>query len=80
MKKSEINDMTDAFDTRLLAMQHHRAPAAEQGAAINVYERVRTARAICQALLPDTFSAAEVVLLAVELGREAQATQTNLPE
>ncbi len=48
MKRSDINDLTDAFDTRLQALQKARAPAAEEEAAIKVYERVRTARAICQ--------------------------------
>ncbi len=75
MKKSEINDLTDAFDTRLQSLQRHHAPAEEQAAAIAVYERVRTARSICQALLTSGFTDASVVALAVELGRVAQAAQ-----
>ncbi len=75
MKKSDINDMTDVFDTRLQSLQKHRAPQAEQDAAITVYERVRTARAICQALLPAGFADSSVVVLAVELGRVAQSGQ-----
>lgn len=75
MTKTHVNDLTDAFDTRLQAMQKARAPEVEQDAAIRVYERVRTARSICQALLPEGFADASVVTLAVELGREAQAAQ-----
>lgn len=71
MKKSDINDMTDAFDTRLQSLQKHRAPEAEQDAAVKVYERVRTARSICQALLTPGFTDVSVVALAVELGRAA---------
>lgn len=68
---AKTNDMTDAFDTRLAAMQKRRAPMPEQDAAVVVYERVRTARSICQALLPAAFTDASVVALAIELGREA---------
>lgn len=81
MTKPNINNGTDAFDTRLQALQRFNAPQREQDAAIKVYERVRTARAICQALLPDGFGDASVVALAVELGREALATHgTNSAE
>lgn len=81
MVNQNVNDLTDAFDVRLQAMQRSRAPTHEVDAAINVYERVRTARAICQALLPEPFSEAAVVSLAVELGREVQLSQgTNLAE
>lgn len=77
MRKEHINDLTDAFDTRLAAMQKGKAPRAEEDAAIAVYERVRTARAICQALLPVGFSEASVVALAIELGRAAQSGQDS---
>lgn len=75
MTKTNINDGTDAFDTRLQAMQKRRASRAEQDAAIAVYERVRTARAICQALLSPGFTDASVVALACELGRPPQSGQ-----
>lgn len=77
MKNSSVNDMTDVFDTRLLAMQRAQAPGSEVDAAIAVYERMRTARAICQALLPDGFTDASVVALAVELGRAVQSGQVT---
>jgi hypothetical protein len=70
---TRINDMTDAIDTRLQAMQRDRAPRAEEDAAITVYERVRTARSICEALLPGSYSDASVVALAGELGRLVQS-------
>lgn len=75
MASKDVNDLTDAFDVRLQALQRSRAPSHEVDAAIRVYERVRTARAICQALLPAGAADASVVTLAVELGREAQSGQ-----
>lgn len=69
------NDATDAFDLRLQALQRSAAPETEERAAIAVYERVRTARSICQALLPAGFGEASVVALAIELGRESQRSQ-----
>ena len=81
MVKKNVNDLTDAFDVRLQAMQRSSAPACEVDAAIKVYERMRTAKSVCQALLPDSFTEASVVALAVELGREAQLSQgTNSDE
>jgi hypothetical protein len=74
MSDKDVNDMTDAFDRRLQVIERSTAAPAEADAAINVYERVRTAQAICQALLPDA-SAAVVVALASELGAEAQRSQ-----
>lgn len=76
---ANINDMTDAFDTRLQAMQRSRAPMPEQDAAIVVYERVRTARSICQALMPTGFTDASVVALAIELGRVVAAQSGHGP-
>ena len=70
-----VNDMTDAFDVRLRAMESTRAPQTEVDAAITVYERVRTARSICAALLPAGYSEAAVVALAVEIGRVKQSGQ-----
>lgn len=78
MAGKNVNDLTDAFDIRLQAMQRRHAPMTEQDAAITVYERVRTARAICQALLPEGFAEASVVALAVELGRAAQSGQGSV--
>lgn len=75
MANKNVNDLTDAFDVRLQAMQRSSAPTHEVDAAIRVYERVRTARAVCQALLPEPFTEAAVVALAVELGREVHLSQ-----
>ena len=77
MATTNINDGTDAFDRRLQVMQRRSAPQSEIDAACLVYERVRTARAICQSYLMDPPgrsgepSEASVVALTVELGREA---------
>ena len=73
MSDKIINDLTDAFDTRLQAMQRARAPRAEEDAAITVYERMRTARSICEALLPGRYGDASVTALAIELGRLVQS-------
>lgn len=78
MSDKDVNDMTDAFDRRLQVIQRTVGAESEAEAAINVYERVRTARAICQALLPKGASAAVVVALAVELGAEGQKVQGTL--
>lgn len=69
------NDGTDAFDVRLQVLQRRGASATDERAAIAVYERMRTARAICQALLPAGFGEASAVALALELGCEAQRSQ-----
>lgn len=71
----EVNDMTDQFDVQLNSLHTHRAPKVEIDAAISVYESVRTARSICQALLPDGFGDASVVAVAVEIGAEVHAAQ-----
>ncbi len=75
MKREEVNDLTDQFDRRLADMERSRTPRDELDAAITVYERVRTAMAICQALLPAGCGAAEVVAVAVEIGRVKQSGQ-----
>lgn len=75
MSKQSVNDMTDAFDTRLQALDRNRAPKDEVDAAITVYERMRTARAICQALFPAGFSDSTVATLALEIGALRQSGQ-----
>ena len=70
-----VNDMTDAFDTRLSAATKGRAPQDELDAWITVYERTRTARAICQALFPSGFDAATVAALASEIRLVKQSGQ-----
>lgn len=73
---AKINDMTDEFDARLVAMEKKRVPRDEADAAISVYERMRTARAICQALLPAGFSDATVVAVATEIRLVKQSGQS----
>lgn len=73
---AKVNDMTDAFDRRLAAQEKGgRTPREELDAAITVYERMRTARAICQSLLPKGFPSALVVQVAVEIGAVKQSGQ-----
>lgn len=68
---------TDAFDTRLKVLERGDASRLEAAAAVAVYERTRTAMAICQALLPKVTDSA-VVALVVELGKEVvQASQAT---
>lgn len=75
-KKEDVNDLTDEFDRRLEAQYKRKVPSDETDAAITVYERLRTARAICQSLLPAGFSEAAVVEIAVEIGRVKQSGQS----
>lgn len=67
-------DLTDAFDTRLEALQRSgKTPRAEIDAAIAVYERLRSARAICQSLLGAEPPAAAVVAVLAEISAEVHA-------
>jgi hypothetical protein len=61
--KKIVHDTTDAFDQRLDILQAGHAPQVEIDAAIAVYERLRTAQSICQALVPGAYS--ESAMLAV---------------
>ena len=54
--KKIVNDTTDEFDRRLDALQAGHAPQTEIDAATMVYERLRTAQMICQALVPGAYS------------------------
>ena len=56
-----VNEVTDAFDERLDRMQAAKVPQVEIDAAILVYERLRTAQSICQALVPGAYSESAVV-------------------
>jgi len=71
MPKAKLNDGTDAFDTRLAVLRRKKAPVHEIDAAIAVYERVRTAQAICKCYLEDLPTVPTVLALVSELGREA---------
>ena len=58
-----VNEVTDAFDERLDRMQAAKVPQVEIDAAIVVYERLRTAQSICQALVPGAYSETAVFSL-----------------
>lgn len=61
--KKIIHETTDAFDERLDVLQAAHVPQIEIDAAIAVYERLRTAQSICQALVPGAYSESAVVAL-----------------
>ncbi|MGZ5155375.1 MAG: hypothetical protein ACXWCU_18965 [Caldimonas sp.] len=65
--KKIVHDTTDAFDQRLDILQAAHAPQIEIDAAIAVYERLRTAQSICQALVPGAYSESAVVALLVAI-------------
>jgi len=59
--KKIVHDTTDAFDQRLDILQAAHVPQIEIDASIAVYERLRTAQAICQALVPGAYSETAVI-------------------
>jgi hypothetical protein len=59
--KKIVHDTTDAFDQRLDALQAAHVPQIEIDASIAVYERLRTAQSICQALVPGKYSESAVI-------------------
>ena len=61
--KKIVHETTDSFDQRLDVLQAAHAPQVEIDAAIAIYERLRTAQSICQALVPGAYS--EVVMIAL---------------
>ncbi|MDQ2734704.1 MAG: hypothetical protein M3Y55_06885 [Pseudomonadota bacterium] len=61
--KKIIHDTTDSFDQRLDVLQAGHAPQIEIDAAIVVYERLRTAQSICEALVPAGYSETAVFAL-----------------
>lgn len=69
--KKIVNDSTDAFDQRLDVLQAGHAPQIEIDAAIMIYERLRTAQAICQALVPGAYSETAVFSLLQAIADEA---------
>lgn len=71
----QVMDGTDAFDHKLELLRRANAPEVEVTAAIAVYERVRTAKAIAQALLAKGADEALVVALACEIGAEVHRSQ-----
>lgn len=71
----KVNDLTDEFDRRLAAYEKQRVPDDEVNASITAYERVKTAKSICQALLSGSVTDEAVISLAVEIGRIKQSGQ-----
>lgn len=75
MDEKRVLDWTDAFDRKLELLRKAGAPQQELDAAISVYERVRTAKAMAQALLGGKPAPSLVVALAAEIGAEVQRSQ-----
>ena len=69
--KKIVHDSTDAFDRRLDVLQAGHAPQVEIDAAIVMYERLRTAQSICEALVPGAYS--ETAVFAVLQGINDEA-------
>ncbi|MEP6740278.1 MAG: hypothetical protein ABJA61_07850 [Caldimonas sp.] len=61
--KKIVHDTTDSFDQRLDVLQAAHAPQIEIDAAVVVYERLRTAQSICQALVPGAYSESAVIAI-----------------
>jgi len=59
--KKIVHETTDPFDQRLDILQAAHVPQVEIDAAIAVYERLRTAQSICQALVPGKYSESAVI-------------------
>lgn len=59
--KKIVHDSTDAFDQRLDVLQAAHVPQIETDAAIAVYERLRTAQSICEALVPGKYSESAMI-------------------
>lgn len=59
--KKIVHDSTDSFDQRLDILQAAHVPQIEIDASIAVYERLRTAQSICQALVPGKYSESAVI-------------------
>lgn len=76
----QVMDGTDAFDRKLALLRRSQTPEVEIDAAIAVYERVRTAKTIAQALLSKGADEALVVALAVEIGAEVHRSQGTRSE
>lgn len=71
-----MDDLTDAFDVRLAALDAARR-TAERDAAILVYERLKTAGTIARAIWTQPATAGELVALASELGRVEASVQAG---
>lgn len=66
------------FENRLEALHQSReAPVHETDAAVNVYERMVTAKAICQEVYGPGYSAEAVAVVMAELSAEARFILLN---
>ncbi len=74
--KKIVTDSTDAFDQRLDVLQAAHAPQVEVDAATVVYERLRTAQSICQALVPGAYSETAVFALLQAISDEVALNST----
>lgn len=72
--KKIVHDTTDAFDERLDVLQAGHVPQVEIDAAIAVYERLRTAQSICQALVPGAYSETAMLTLLEAISDEVALT------
>ncbi len=68
--KKIVHETTDAFDQRLDVLQAGHAPQVEIDAAIVIYERLRTAQSICQALVPGAYSETAMIALLEAISNE----------
>jgi hypothetical protein len=73
--KKIVHDTTDAFDQRLDVLQAAHVPQIEIDSAIVVYERLRTAQAICQALVPGAYSETAMIALLQAICDEVAITR-----
>ncbi len=69
--KKIVHETTDSFDQRLDVLQAAHAPQVEIDAAIAIYERLRTAQSICQALVPGAYSETAVFSILQAIADEA---------
>jgi hypothetical protein len=68
--KKIVHETTDSFDQRLDVLQAGHAPQVEIDAAIVIYERLRTAQSICQALVPGAYSETAMIALLEAISNE----------
>lgn len=74
---NHVKDISSAFDARLASLRAAAEPRAEVIAAVTVFERTRTARAICESVL-QTVSPELVGQLVIALGEEVHSTKASV--
>jgi hypothetical protein len=68
--KHVIPATPDAFDERIEILRSKQVPQIEVDAAVTIYERLRTAQSICQALIPGAYSEPAVLALLAAISDE----------